>query len=478
MTQPSHENPSAARSLLLPCGLALLGGAALHSLLEWRMEHRALRCGVLRPRHWLPWMATPHLSLGFWLLPAVLVVVTFLWFVARAGRCSTSRWLGACYVAFVAIGLSVAMIDGYRPTREGQMVPAFMWTYSQEYEYLQDVPLVDEVGAGQYVVRLMRPAFRERLHMHSRTHPPGAVMFLWSISRVFGRGLAPAALATVLVGALSVFPVYGIGKLLHGEQVARWAVALYLLMPNVVLFTTTSMDGVFLVPLVTSLWLFLRCIEPAASLGWAVLLGGLLFVSSLFTYSAVLHPIFMLLFVALSLGKASKRPYAALRAVLLAGGVALLGYVVLYLAAGYEPWKALDASWAFHADLLKTNAPTLTSWLEVGFINLCAYLLAAGIPVTVLWLGELARAVRSRLAERPGGLFVVSFAVALLVFALSNWYAGETERIWIFLAPFLAVPAAHRLVRLAAGRPAVAHWALGLMAVQTVLAEVVFRISW
>ena len=94
----------------------------------------------------------------------------------------------------------------------------------------------------------------------SRTHPPGPVLFLWAVRRLFGPGLVPAWLATVLFTATACYLVYFIARRLEGEAVARASLALFLLTPNVVLFTTTSMDGPFSVFLLLALASFLRAV--------------------------------------------------------------------------------------------------------------------------------------------------------------------------------------------------------------------------
>ena len=88
---------------------------------------------------------------------------------------------------------------------------------------------------------------------HSRTHPPGPVLFLWGVSRLFGPGLVPAWLATVLFASLTTIPVFFLARDLYGEPAARRALALFLLVPSVILFTTTSMDGPMMVFLVAAI---------------------------------------------------------------------------------------------------------------------------------------------------------------------------------------------------------------------------------
>ena len=118
------------------------------------------------------------------------------------------------------------------------------------------MPRVDERGVGAFLRDYSDPEFFETLSGHTRTHPPGGVLFLWFFSKIFGYNLVSASLVSILFTALTVIPLYRLGERVYGEKVARYALLLFLITPNFVMFTGTSMDGPFSVFPILSLYLF------------------------------------------------------------------------------------------------------------------------------------------------------------------------------------------------------------------------------
>lgn len=139
---------------------------------------------------------------------------------------------------FFTIGTSVAMIDGYIPTLQRDLQPAFLYPYTQPFASYVDAPKVDAKGPAGFLRGFSRRTLNESMANHSRTHPPGPILFLWGARRLLGPGLVPAWLATVIFTALATIPVFFLARDLYGEPVARRAVALFLLTPNVILFST------------------------------------------------------------------------------------------------------------------------------------------------------------------------------------------------------------------------------------------------
>jgi hypothetical protein len=111
--------------------------------------------------------------------------------------------------------------------------------------------------------------------------------------------------------------------------------------------------------------------------------------------------------------------------------------------------------------------------------NLVAFGACAGLPLTVLSLGQAGREFVGRTAT-PGRALTLSFFLALPLVDLAPLYTLETERIWIFMVPFLSIAAATWLQRERTARPAsrLTLWALLLLAGQTVLMETLLEMVW
>lgn len=367
------------------------------------------------------------------------------------------------------LAIAVAGIDG----NLGRIARPFERT---DIEYYGAVSRVGDLRTfiGTY------PQHAGEMPMHAQTHPPGAVLFLWAATRLVGDSALRAALAAILFSALSVPAVYLLARDLGGEPLARLSAALYLLMPGVLLFTATSMDGPFAVVLIWSIYLgwrsAWRCSVPA---GFAA--GLVLALAGWMTFSASVVGLFVVIAVCLA---ASRRrasdqstpfpfrkesrggapPNATASrfhsARLLRSAVPLLAllagiltfYVPLYAATGYHPADMLATAMSISGRLMgATGHASLSQHAHIAAANLAVFFLACGVPVAVLWLRYAVHLLRTGW-RCPLGTAVAAFVATLAVTDLLPLYSLETERIWIFLAPLMVIPAAAELLRPA--RPA------------------------
>ena len=171
------------------------------------------------------------------------------------------------------------------------------------------------------------------------------------------------------------------------------------------------------------------------------------------------------------------RRMAAALATALASFVAL--FAALQLATGFRPIQALRLSIARDEEGMGSGYESLERFLQIGACNLLAFLLAAGIPLTVLWLSELRGALRSRPAG-AGDVLLLAAGLTLLLAAFSTLFTAEVERIWLFLVPLLVLPVASRLYewRRSTGSEAPFFTVAVLLCAQTVAFEVVLNTRW
>ena len=444
-----------------------------------------LRIGTLHSRHAVPLYSNWNVNISLWLLPA-LAVLGGLLAACRSlfleARLSIGHTLLAAFAFFLAVGFAVSAID-LRRQDDGSWFLPWEYAYGQKaLEYWGDVPRVDRWGGvPAFLERYSTPVYFDRLSFHAATHPPGGVLFLWLASLPFGHALWSAVVATVTFAGLSLAPLFLVARRLYGDSVARRALALYLLAPNIVLFTTTSMDGPFSVFPVTSLWLFYEAAfetgpRPSAR---GVALGAAVALSAFMTYASCLMGLFFGVTAALSWVADRER----LRRMLWSLAAALSTFVALFaalqLSTGFRPIRALRLSLARDEAGMGSGYENLERFLQIGFCNLLAFLLAAGIPLTVLWLLELRRALAARL-RGSSDVFVVASAATLLLAAFSTLFTAEVERIWLFLVPFLVIPAAKRLDewRRLTASDAPFYAVAVLLCAQTVGFEVVLNTRW
>jgi hypothetical protein len=470
----------AIRSLPVQC--ALLAGAfwLYHLWLKDYLERTGLVLGALRPRHLAPLLATPDVHVSLWLVPGTLVVAAFVVFVLRwylDPRAPAPLLIALSVAAFLVIGLSVAMIDGYRPVPEGWMAPAPLVTYARDSEFYHDVTRVRQLGVAQFLGQFSERAFFKTLALHTRTHPAGPVVFLWYARRLFHHGLLGATLTTVAFSAFAVWPLYSIGRSLYGSATARMALALFLLMPNVVLVSTTSMDGPCATVTILALALFLKATR--APLMWAVAFGLALALASFMTYASVFVPLFALIYSLAAVREDRKRWPQLLSVLAIAAITVVVAYGLLYARTGYSPIEAARAAIRFDHKQMGSRTQSVRLWLNLGVAHLMAFFIGVGVPLSVLWGRRAVRTVRDALRGRQTDLFTLAFVVSIVLLAFSTLFTMEVERIWLFMAPCVAVPAAHILQQLAErDRRAAFYWTMALLGVQTLAFQTTLRTLW
>ena len=319
-----------------------------------------------------------------------------------------------------------------------------------------------------------------RMSHHARTHPPGGVLTLWAIGRLLDPTVHTAALAAIGLAALSAVPAWLLARELAGRAVADVATGLYLVTPSLVLFGATCMDGVFLLPIVTAMWLHERSCRGgtsgarvwAARVGWAVLAGLAATGAVLMTFAASVLGVFWL---ARLVADAIARDCPAVVRRVAAGVVALvvvaLAQAGLWATTGYDVLANLRAAQATDLSVMGTGHETLARYFDVSAANGIAFLIGGGVVSVALATFHLLRG---------GDRATWAHAAAFAAVACSTLFTLETERVWLFLFPLLAVAAARPIASVRSpslGAAAVAA-AMGLLYLQAWAAEVVAYTWW
>ena len=304
-------------------------------------------------------------------------------------------------------------------------------------EYLPALGALD-FGAGFFVDRFAELV--PSLPVHAAGHPPGLLLTLHALGTDSPGGMAALCIG---VGALSGPLAYLVGRRLLDESEARVAALLLTLAPGALLFGATSADAVYLTLGLLAVW-------PLVA-GRRVAGGVALAVASFFAWS--------LLAVGAWAALVTWRRDGWRAAVGLASvcGVALVAfYALLHGATGFDPIGTLRSTEEVYRAGIASTRP-YGFWL---FGSPVAFLVVLGLPISWLALRALAR---------RDGLAVAIFAV-IAIAAVGGFTKAETERIWLFLAPFVCLAAATERVPL---RPV-----LAALAVQAVLYELAWETVW
>ena len=467
---------------------------AYHFALRWLMLTTDLQLGAVRPGYkvyrfvplYIYWQ--PHVKLA--LAIGVAVVGAFLFWLGRAARTrrpSPSATVAAFMVWQLAIACGVAMIDP--PARlPSEPKTAVKRPWQKLWEPYAVHHASDYLGAVSRVEtprQFLRDYARlmPELPLHCRHHPPGGPLFLWLVGQLFGAGVVPASLATIAFGSLAVPAVYLLARDVLDEPQARLAVGFYLLTPNVVCYSATCMDAVFNVPMVWSIYAIWMLRRRPVVFGLAA--GAAAALAAFMTFSASFLALWAAVLLAMTALADRERLAKLAFGLVVAVATALLFYAALYAWSGYDPFAVLHEAFAGQDRIMEGRGhSSLRQSLHFALANLAAFFFCAGVPLTVLWGKQVCTELRSATAS-PGHWLTLSFAAALLLVDLAPLYTLETERIWIFMVPLLAIGAAGQLIggsavsTLGKSELSPRAWAaLLFLAGQTLAMEVLFDWFW
>lgn len=400
------RNPSATTEvgdlvrwlLLAGVGLAMTGGAV----------HAGARLGTASA----PFVGHYRLELGPASLLAPVVGGCILLAVATGVVERLSwRWLLFCaYVGALAWALALAVVEGSSGLADA---------VTDRDDYYVDVP-----AAGADIAKFLA-GFVANSAEHAvatRQHPPGPILFLWSLNAVgLDRPLLLGLLITAL-GCLTVPLVLIATRSLCGELSARRLAPVLVLAPYAI-WVAVSMDAVTATLSAAMVTAGVLASEhhrrgPPAIL-WALLSGLLLGVSALFSYAApwLALSVICVYFV-------RRRPLLNV-----VTGTAALVPLALAQAAGFV-WA--DGLTAAQADFSIRVEPQRSAVLW-SLVSLVVLVLACG-PAIV--------ASGRKIRRTPGWPFLAGAGVAVIFAVGAGLARGEMEHAWLPYFPWLLVAAA------------------------------------
>ncbi len=431
--------------------------------------------GLLWLRHWgrvpfsvpsvpyyfaFPFYVFPHPRLDLaWAaaaLPVALATAVSVVVLARSRLRWPARLALSCGAAAL-LALAVAAL------RDG---PGAWWA---PFDYAGEYPS-GAAGLGAIPTFLRHfPEVLPGLPIHAQGHPAGAMVFYVLVARVHP-GLPAAAVATVAVGALGAVAAGALARDELGEDGGRWALALWVLSPGVVLYLATSADAVFATVLAGAALAAHRGLLRR-SLVWTVAGGALLWAAAMLTYAAVLLLLFLALRACFHSGGRPRRLRGGTAWV--AGWAGLTAAVVLALAAllwlltGYDPVAAARAAHRAYQAAPGSAGRELWKWLPGDLLAFGGML---GVPLLAAFAARLVTVVR----ERAWTSLDAAAAATLLAAVSWGFSKGEVERIFQFLVPLVLVVAVRQLLAWRVRLPVVA----ALLLAQTLAVQVLFATRW
>jgi hypothetical protein len=317
-------------------------------------------------------------------------------------------------------------------------------SFEASNEYLAALPSLD------YGPRFFLDRFAElvpSLPVHVAGHPPGLLLLADALGLT-----TPARLAALCIaaGALSAPLAYGLARALVPERQARLTGLLMAMSPGALMFGVTSADAFYCTLGLLAAW-------PLAIRSWRARLAGALAlaVASLFAWSLLAVGAWAAL---VALRREGWR--SALALAVLCGVVLLAFHAALAAATGFDPIGTVRAT----AEVYRSGVASMRPYWYWVLGSPVGFLLVLGIPIA--WL-----AFRSVAAGSPEATAIF----AVLAFAsVAGFTKAETERIWLFFAPFVCLAAAPAL----AGRRSLVTPVLAALAAQALIHELLFDTVW
>jgi hypothetical protein len=465
LARRAPDTPLPARDLLgmLYWSVVLVGG--VWALQQVNGHHGAwpLKAGV--DPNWTPRVALPAALFAGWAALA-------LWLLHGA-RAARPAWLGPALVLAGAVALPVALeaaVLGW-----DSLYAVFR---DSPYDYQRDTGLVggDPLGFLRRYVELA-----PTMALHNSNHPPGSVLLLWGVEGLFGPGAVATSWAAILLSALAAAAALWLGWRLGGPRLALLAGAIYAVMPGHMVYSVTSMDGVFNAVNALGAAAFFLCLEPGARRRAAVAAGALIALGLFFTYSTTQLVFFGAAAAALAIvrraagqegmraapvngrdapaGRLYTVPMGMLRAAaapvlrqgLIAAGTIVAIYLLLFLATGFNVVQAAREATAENAIIVGKQLlegpvrapflpPSVAFYVDFLGANLAPYLW-----YLAPWgLAALSAALLAGAGRRWAGLdafdaLLISVGACVLGMWLGGLFNREVERIWGFTYPLLAV---------------------------------------
>jgi hypothetical protein len=298
------------------------------------------------------------------------------------------------------------------------------------------------------------------LGQYARSKPPGQLMTYMAterLSRSFARDGTPearldalrttAAIVWPVLSYLVLIPLFFTVRVWADAEVAATACALYLVVPSVALMNLHADQ--FLFPLLFMLPVAAATLAAATGRpGWAAAAGVLLYAAGFFTFPLLLAGAIAAAGAAAVLVDRPGAFDARLFARLAVGGA--LGFAAAFGAAAvvleYDFWERYADARAF-ADTWRGWQGGTFETVYFALLNYLEFAVWLGVPLVLLVLGAVRRALLIVVDGRPAEIVLPALALLAVFVALGLFgrTKGESARLWLPLVPMCCVVAASRL---------------------------------
>lgn len=278
------------------------------------------------------------------------------------------------------------------------------------------------------------------LLVHSKTHPPFAVLLHYLLLNISGGGLLLLSMTFVFISSLSIALVWNIFRVLQVPLEERNLLALlFSVIPAVNIYTAVSLDGVILTGATLFLYgmtIILKAERMSARGLLAMTVGGV--ITNLLTYGGI----FLIAVAGIQAGKQYflNRKFDMAIALLITIEVFAAVAITLYLMYGYNHIQGFITASALE------NPEGFRGWLEpanylgtrvVDLAEIC-FFMSFGLLAMLLHPQKLKISYADWRSVEVG-TFLSGLIILLAMFASGAYPVGETARAALFIYPYIAL---------------------------------------
>jgi hypothetical protein len=366
-----------------------------------------------------------------------IILLAFAWTAFVFIRPLRARWGLGSWTILLGLQLALILTFGLSESRER----AFSSDFQGYHQFRLDIPAF---GGVADTLRHYRQRMSD-LHWYGQHYPPGNLILVEIEEALHAPGLSKWIV--ILLTIVSAFPLYGLAREVGLEPTAvSCALMLYVASAGMLIHSTFNTTSLIAFPAALCLWALVRCLNRADEWWSGALLGFACVFYLMFSFSISVLSITMGLIVLIGWWTGTWRGRDGLRTFGIAGVTFIGLWLLLWGSSGCNLIACLLQGVKDHNRQQMGGAyDNPVRYLIRSSGNIIAYLVFI-FPLGVLAVAGVASAWRER--ARPVLRAVAPAAgLTILIAGFSGQFFLETERIWIFMTPALAVAAGAELAR-------------------------------
>lgn len=281
------------------------------------------------------------------------------------------------------------------------------------------------------------------LSFHTLTHPIGASLFYYPIYYVFGYNIFWFCIFSILIGSLSVFPLFFLLKNILGEDAAYYGTPILIFIPSYLLFNATSFEVVNLFFCLLSIIAFYNAVANGKKI--SLIGSSLLIFIYLITHFHALTIILLYAVMPIAFSKKLKTNIPLINALM----ICFFVFVLFFLSEVFLGYSYIKNFFDAFLLLSTTDAvPSFFHHLHYIARKILVFSIFIGVPMLAYLF--LFKALRFELAKNLLLKYqsIATMAIIMVLTFSNNMGQGENERAWVYIVPFLIFPLVSVIVRM------------------------------